>query len=66
MTIYQIKQNLQNAPYFFDTKTLKCFGQTLKSFKVVKLENGNFYIYAPTKYGTFTEREFNPITNKFI
>jgi hypothetical protein len=33
MTIYQIKSNLENAPYFFDRKTLKCFGQTLKSFK---------------------------------
>ena len=66
MTIYQIKSNLENAPYFFETKTLKFFGQTLKSFKVQKLENGNFYIYAPTKLGGFTEREFNPITNKFI
>lgn len=66
MTIYQIKQNLENAPYFFDTKTLKCFGQTLKSFKVIKLENGNFYIYAPKKNGSLTEREFNPLTNKFI
>ncbi|CAB4136336.1 hypothetical protein UFOVP299_50 [uncultured Caudovirales phage] len=66
MTIYQIKQNVINAPYFFDTKTLKCFGQTLKSFKVVKLENGNFYIYAPRNSGGFTEREFNPLTNKFI
>ena len=66
MKIYKIKQNLEIAPYFFDTKTLKCFGQTLKSFKVVKLDNGNFYIYAPRKSGGFTEREFNPITNKFI
>jgi hypothetical protein len=54
MTIYQIKSNLENAPYFFDRKTLKCFGQTLKSFKVLKLENGNYFI------------EFNPTTNKFI
>jgi hypothetical protein len=66
MTIYTIKQNVQNAPYFFDTKTLKCFGQTLKSFKVIKLDNGNFYIYAPRNTGGFTEKEFNPIINKFI
>jgi hypothetical protein len=65
MTIYQIKNRLENAPYFFDRKTLKFFNQTLKSFKVRKLENGNFYIFAPHKNG-FTEREFNPITNKFI
>jgi hypothetical protein len=66
MTIYQIKSNLENAPYFFDRKTLKCFGQTLKSFKVLKLENGNYFIFAPRKSGGFTEREFNPTTNKFI
>ena len=65
MTIYEIKNRLENAPYFFDRKTLKFFGQTLKSFKVQKLDNGNYYIFAPQKHG-FTEREFNPITNKFI
>jgi hypothetical protein len=66
MTIYTIKQNVQNAPYFFTRKSMKFFGQTLKSFKVVKLDNGNFYIYAPSKFGGFTEKEFNPITNKFV
>jgi len=66
MTIYEIKRRVQNAPYFFTAKTLKYFGQTLKSFSVRKLENGNFYIFASSKYGNFTEREFNPITNEFL
>ena len=65
MTIYEIKKQVTNAPFFFTTKSMKFFGQTLKSFKVRKLQNGNFYIFAPHKHG-FTEREFNPITNKFI
>jgi hypothetical protein len=65
MTIYEIKKRVTNAPFFFTTKSMKFFSQTLKSFKVRKLENGNFYIFAPHKHG-FTEREFNPITNKFI
>jgi hypothetical protein len=50
---------------------MKFFNQTLKDFKVVKLENGNFYLFAPMynnqgkNVGT-TEREFNPLTNEFI
>lgn len=65
MNIYEIKRRVTNAPYFFNTKTMKFFGQTLKSFKVRKLANGNYYLFAPHKHG-FTEREFNPITNKFL
>ena len=50
---------------------MKFFNQTLKDFKVRKLENGNFYLFAPMynnrgQYMGTTEREFNPITNKFI
>jgi hypothetical protein len=71
MTIYEIKQRVSNAPYFFSRQSMKFFNQTLKDFKVRKLENGNFYLFAPMydNRGQFvgtTEREFNPITNKFI
>ena len=65
MTIYEIKRRVTNAPFFFTSKSMKFFGQTLKSFKVHKLENGNYYLFAAHKHG-FTEREFNPITNEFI
>ena len=70
MTIYEIKRKVKNAPYFFDRKTMIFFNQTLKSFKVRKLENNNFLIYAPIKNNLGkiignTERIFNPITNKF-
>ena len=71
MTIYTIKQNVQNAPYFFTRKSMKFFNQTLKDFKVYKLDNGNYYLTAPTfdnrgNQMGFTEREFTPITNIFV
>ena len=46
-TIYEIKQNtFGTSPYFFSPKTLKFFGQTLKSFKVVQSPTGRIFIYA--------------------
>ena len=38
MTIYDIKRmSKEKAPYFFDRKSMKFFGQTLKDFSVKKL-----------------------------
>ena len=58
MTIYQIKESTkESSPHFFDRKTLKFFGQTLKSFSVMK--DGNRYrIYAKTffRYSSATEK----------
>jgi hypothetical protein len=68
MTIYEIKRlTAETAPYFFSTKTLKFFGQTMKSFKVYKQTDGRYLITAP--YGKNcpkgeTVRYFNPITNE--
>lgn len=65
MTIYEIKYLTEStAPHFFDRKTLKFFGQTMKSFKVYNQPDGRFLISAPRKYGGYTERYFNPATNK--
>lgn len=48
-TIYDIKAATQaESPFYFDLKTLKFFGQTLKSFTVAKSPKGNIYIYAPS------------------
>jgi hypothetical protein len=71
MTIYEIKNRVINAPYFFNTKSMKFFNQTLKSFKVNKLNDGNFILFAPMKNHSGknmgeTVRTFNPTTNKFI
>lgn len=69
LTIYDIKyRTMETAPYFFDRKTLKGFGQTLKSFKVSKCEDGRYFISAPIildgKEVGQTRRFFNPETNR--
>lgn len=70
MTIQEIKNRTQEtAPYFFISKTLKFFGQTMKSFKVYKQQDGKYLISAPMKDRNtgkttgYTERLFNPETN---
>ncbi len=68
-TIYEIKRlTAETSPYFFSSKTLKFFGQTLSSFHVVNNGDGRFRIAAPCydgkKYMGATIRYFNPITNE--
>ena len=71
MTISEIKSRTQEtAPYFFNSKTMKMFGQTMRSFSVRKQPDGRYFISAPmidrltgSKMGT-TVRYFNPINNK--
>lgn len=70
LTIYDIKYRVENAPYFFSRKTMKFFNQTLKDFKVYKLDENTYKISAPMKdyNGKImgqTERTFNALTNKF-
>ena len=49
-TIYDIKYNtIKKLPYFFDTKTMKFFNQTMRSFKVKKSPSGRIFIYADMK-----------------
>jgi antirestriction protein len=70
ITISEIKRRTsETSPYFFDKKTMKFFNQKMSDFKVRKLENGKFEIYAPIKdsYGKsmgVTKRIFNPETNE--
>ena len=71
MTIYDIKRlTAETSPYFFVTKTMKFFGQTMRSFSIKKMNDGRYYISAPMK-DRFTgrtmgktERYFNPATNE--
>ena len=69
MTIYQIKQlTAETAPYYFDKKVMWFFGQTMKSFKVEKCEDGRYKISAPMKsywdtYIGTSVRYFNPANN---
>lgn len=71
MTIQQIKQETQEtAPYFFERSTMRFLGQTMRSFKVYKQEDGRYKITAPMKDRNTgrimgeTLRYFNPITKK--
>ena len=69
MTIYQIKElTKETAPMFFTKKALGFFGQTMRSFKVCKQEDGRYKISAPsycnTQYMGDTIRFFNPLTNE--
>lgn len=75
MTISKIKMLTQEtSPHFFDRKTLKFFGQTMRDFKVYKQPDGKYLITAPTYRTDYrtgkriegypTERLFNPETNE--
>jgi len=66
-TIAEIKRNTKKkAPYFFDAKTMKFFGQRMSDYKVHKCANGEVYIYAKvysTDYRT-GKKEFMGYTTR--
>jgi hypothetical protein len=67
LTIYDIKRlSYEDAPYFFNNRTLKSFNQRVSSFKVTRLGNDKFYISAPSYGNHISERIFDPFTNKLI
>ena len=46
-TLAEIKRNTKRkAPYFFDAKTMRMFGQRMSDYKVHKCSDGKIYIYA--------------------
>ena len=46
-TIAEIKRTTKKkAPYFFDAKTMRFFGQKMSDYKVHKCSDGKVYIYA--------------------
>lgn len=71
LTIYDIKyRTLESSPYFFDRKTLKFFGQTMRDFSVYKLDDNHYKISAPVRRNgkivpsLQTVRIFNAQTNE--
>lgn len=70
LTIYDIKRlTEETAPYYFNAKTMRMFGQTLRSFSVRKQADGRYLISAPIidkstgrKQGE-SVRFFNPANN---
>lgn len=65
LTIYDIKRlSKETSPFYFNSRTLKYFGQTLKMFSVSKINDTTYFIQAPRKGGGFSERYFNTLTNE--
>ncbi len=69
MTISEIKRRTaESQPYFFSRKTLQFFGQTMRSFRVAKLDCGLYRISAPRycdgRQAGETVRYFDPTTNQ--
>lgn len=70
LTIYDIKRmTSETESFFFTRKTLKFFGQTMKSFKVYKIDEENYLITAPVYHRDMvvsqTRENFNIVTKKF-
>ena len=68
-TIYDVKRDTEeDSPFFFDRKSMRFFGQTMKSFHVNKTINPRiFYIWARGRLAGFkadsthiTERYYVP------
>ena len=69
MTIYEIKRRTAStSPHYFSRRTMKFFGQTLRSFRVYKQPDGRYMIKAPTMdrgvQRGYSVRYFNPSNNE--
>ena len=69
MKIQEIKERTKKtSPYFFSRDTMKFFNQTLKDFKVKKLNDTEYLIYAPSYWNGRlmgnSMRIFDTITNE--
>ena len=71
MTIYEIKRRVTNAPHFFDRASMRFFGQTLKSFRVLKIGPSLYELAAPMRDSSgrcvgMTRRIFDARINRFV
>lgn len=71
MTIYEIKRLISDEkPHFFSRSTLKFFGQTLRDFKVTKINETQYRVIAPVllngKKISETKRIFDTTLNDFV
>jgi hypothetical protein len=70
MTIHDIKARVEaKESRFFDSPTMRYFGQRMSDFTVRKLEDGKYRISAPINdqdgaIGVTTERIFDPETDE--
>ena len=50
-TMAEIKRNTKkDAPYYFDAKTMRFFGQKMSDFKVHQTRSGRVYIYSKSYF----------------
>ena len=64
-TIYEIKRNLKNAPYFFSRESMKTFGQTMKSFRIYKTKNPLVFEIIADIYDKYSGKKMNVQTHRF-
>lgn len=68
LTIHDVKRlTAEKSPHFFSRGTMKYFGQTMKDFKLKKINDEHYLVYAPMRnkgrlMGA-TMRIFNTVTN---
>jgi hypothetical protein len=66
MTIYEIKRrSKEKKPYYFSKDTMRFFNQTLKDFKVCKIDGFNniYMFWAKSWDNNITQAYFDAITN---
>lgn len=64
-TIYDIARAVsESSPHFFDRKTLRFFGQTMRAFKVF-VRGGRIFIAAPI-FDRFTGKRMGETAREFI
>jgi len=71
MNIFEIKRlSEEKEPFYFDIKTMKSFGQTMRGWSIKKQNDGRFRIsqpimdrFIPNKIVGKSIRYFNPLTN---
>jgi len=64
-SIYEIKRNLKNFPYFFSREAMKMFGQTMKSFRIYKTENPVVFELVADIYDRYNGKKVNVQTQRF-
>lgn len=70
-SIYEIKTASHfKSPYFFSRDSMRFFGQTMRSFKVVKSPTDRIFLYAAMRADGrlmgYTFREFVPATGELL
>ena len=70
MTVYEIKERLGTSSHYFDRATLRFFNQTLRAFRVKKINKTQYLVYAPSYWnGVFmgiSQQIYNADSNTLL